>query len=414
MSLPVSIPRAEPEIENAGPEEVPYQERFFSQSLNTKIRWVRNYDMINYRRPKVWFTIGRRGAGKSAQVEATGEEYLDQGAALFDVFSSRDGENLAWLRAPSVQDKHVLLLTAENVSVKGAPCDVKEITKLSIADFDYYDLVISSSPFYRGMNEEFILMSGILERLYVRRRHWTKVIHCLCREASNLIYSRLKFTEEQKDAKVEIIYMLRESRHSGIGWGLDALRPEAIDIDIRTLADYTIFKALGIHGLPDDFRFMYKYLRPAWFQNMKPSQLAILTAEHSAIGLGTNSCPIWHKQENEDITKVLDLEVDFGSPPERVTGRGGISSGVGVEEHSKMVDLYLGTATAPKRGMSEIGIKFSRSSHTVFGQLKKHDRNVQSLGSCPQCAAAGGSNIMTPINVDMRYGQDRARPREKV
>lgn len=63
-----------------------------------RIKWVRGNEQISFKRPHVWFALGVRGSGKSSFLEHVAVEYLNRNAVVFDLFGSRDGEALAWLR----------------------------------------------------------------------------------------------------------------------------------------------------------------------------------------------------------------------------------------------------------------------------------------------------------------------------
>ena len=66
-----------------------------------------------------------------------GELYLEKGHIILDLFGSRDGEGLAWLRNPNVSKNEVLLIHGDNVDVK-APCDDRAISDLTLDDFNDY------------------------------------------------------------------------------------------------------------------------------------------------------------------------------------------------------------------------------------------------------------------------------------
>jgi len=112
----------------------------------------------------------------------------------------------------------------------------------------------------------------------------------VCREVANLMYSRMKVAENQALAKAFLTYWLRESRHSGCSLGVDSQRFMALDIDVRSLADFLVFKAQGALGIPRDLWFLYRVFEPAWLQYMKPREFAILS-RRGDIGIGVFECP---------------------------------------------------------------------------------------------------------------------------
>jgi hypothetical protein len=78
-------------------------------------QWVRGNEHISFTRPHphLFFCQGIRGSEKSSFMEMAGCYYLDKGHTISDLFSSRDGENLAWLRSPFSKEKKILLLCGE-------------------------------------------------------------------------------------------------------------------------------------------------------------------------------------------------------------------------------------------------------------------------------------------------------------
>jgi len=172
-----------------------------------KVKWIRGNHRISFNRPDVWFGIGQRGTGKSSFLEHVGCNYIEEAnACICDLFGSRDGEGLAWLRSSYAKDKKILLLKGENVDVE-APCDVKQVDKLRVRDFENYDIVISSSPLYTSIDQEFIYAARVTDLLY-KRLHYKRLVNLVCREAANFYYSRLKVSDNQAFAKSQMVYLM--------------------------------------------------------------------------------------------------------------------------------------------------------------------------------------------------------------
>lgn len=227
-----------------------------------------------------------------------------------DLFGSSDGENLAWLRSPWVQefDLPVLLVRGEGVEVS-SPWPSKDWTEISLEDFESHRIIISSTPLYRDKSEEFSAAGRLLDLLFERgARGWSKKLYVLVREASDLFYSRVKLRATQKDSKATAIYLLREGRHHGLSLGLDSQKLTAVDSDFRQQCDFLIFKAQGIDSLPDDLRFLYRYLDPIWLRSMDPWEFGILAGK-GALGHGVNVLNPWHKRNREGILKALGIKV---------------------------------------------------------------------------------------------------------
>ena len=72
---------------------------------------------------------------------------------VLDLFGSRDGESLAWLRSSRANGRKILLIHGDNVRVESC-FDSKNISKVTLNDFNHYDIVISSSPLYSSPDDE--------------------------------------------------------------------------------------------------------------------------------------------------------------------------------------------------------------------------------------------------------------------
>ena len=84
-------------------------EKPVSYNNNTmQIKWTRGHDEIKFTRPDMTFCLGMRGSGKSTFLESVGEGFLRAGNGVLDLFGSRDGESLAWLRCPWSENKKIL------------------------------------------------------------------------------------------------------------------------------------------------------------------------------------------------------------------------------------------------------------------------------------------------------------------
>ncbi|MCJ7635174.1 hypothetical protein MUP77_22625 [Candidatus Bathyarchaeota archaeon] len=81
-------------------------------------------------------------------------------------------------------------------------------------------------------------------------------------------------------------YLVREGRHCGLTLALDSLKWTSVDIDIRSLSDYLIFKSQGLTGLSHDLSWLYGLILPRSLQNMKPEHFVVLT-RRGAVGIGS-------------------------------------------------------------------------------------------------------------------------------
>lgn len=342
-----------------------------------RILWVRGNDSVYFNRPHTWFSLGLRGTGKSSLLEHIAEQYLNEGHVVFDLFGSRDGESLAWLRRPYAKDRKILLLKGENVDVE-CSFPVKTVESVRLDDFENNDIIISSSPLYLNVDQEFLYAAKLTDLLY-KRLHYKRLVYLIVREAANFYYSRLKVSENQIFAKSQMIYLIREARHVGLALGLDSIRWYAIDIDIRNLSDYLILKAQGVQGLAADLQWLYSYFNPATVRNMPP-QYFIIISKTGALGLGEFPYPEWHKKEKENMLSDAGIKVEYGEPLYEGEYKGTFRT-VGDKEHAEMIRLY----TEEDLGINKIGEMLGRSSRTPLIQIQRRNRAVERSRFCPVC-----------------------------
>ncbi|MBS7612463.1 hypothetical protein KEJ27_09765 [Candidatus Bathyarchaeota archaeon] len=357
-----------------------------------KIAWLSGNHNISLNEPYSWLCLGVRGSGKSAFLEHLAELHLSEGNAVLDLFAARSGENLGWLRSRWTKEKKILLLTAENAVVELSRSlenvDMKPAGKISLQDFNDYDIIINSSPLYPTLDAEFEAVNQIIEKLW-KRLKWSRLVFVLVREAASLLYSRLKVAENQTLAKAFLTYWLRESRHVGCSLGLDSQRFMAVDIDIRALCDFLVFKAQGAGGLPKDLHYVYRHIDPAWLQYAKPYQFAILS-RRGDIGVGVFPLAVWHVKEGEGIVDRLNLKIQFEEQPLRGEDRGTYQT-VGDREHAEIIHLY-----AEGLSMKVLAARFSRSSGTIKSHIDRHNVSVLKVGYCPACRRASSPLEATP------------------
>jgi hypothetical protein len=279
--------------------------------LKLNLVWLRGQGEIDFSRPNVFYNLGARGAGKSALLELFASRYLDHGGKVIDLFGSKDGEALAWLRSPYAKERKVILLRGDLVEVKSGHENIAA-SKFRASDLDRGDIFVSAAPLYESMDAEFDGVNRIINVLW-SRRNWTVPFYAVMREAANLMYSRIKIRNNQMLAKAETLYMMRESRHVGLALGLDSIKHTSIDVDIRVLTDYLIIKSTGMHGLPRDLWWVYNQFDPVQMRRLKAREF-IIVDRHGHLGFGTFDLPPWHKEEREDIVKETGIELNYLLP----------------------------------------------------------------------------------------------------
>jgi len=302
-----------------------------------------------------------------------------------DLFGSRDGESLAWLRSPWIDTKKILLLHGDNTDIASS-WDSKPVSQYKLSDIEKYDLVISSSPLYDSIDTEYSQINKVLDMCY-QRFEWTKPSYIVIREAANLLYSRMKISKDQSMAKNQMVYFIREARHTGWALGIDTLKFTSIDIDIRVTIDYMFIKKPGIAGIPDDLRFLYRKYDPLKLQRI-PNANFLLVTNQGSYGLGKFDYPEWHKDEGEAMCRTLGIEVEHG---ERVQNSKPDHS-VGDFKHVTICTLRLDGESYHKIASSE-----TISSGTAFNHIKDHNREIERTGSCARCTRAKAEITTTHI-----------------
>jgi hypothetical protein len=289
------------------------------------------------------------------------------------LFGSKDAEALAWCK-PNSPFKDVLFIIGANVRVVGK-WPVVEIAKLSMADFEAHQVIVTTRSFYNTSFEYFQALQQITGLLWEKRVYWTEPWCVLIREAANLIYSRLQIVKDSNMAKSDFIQMLREARHSGLAVAVDTLRWTSLDKEIRDVSDYIFFKRLGAIGLPKDLFFIYRYILPNSLMRLKPQTFVMLTTQGN-LSYGRFEYPAWHKEEKENILKELGIEIS--SLSEKI----GQGVNVGVLEHSDLITTYN-----ELNSQGKVAAKFNRSKSTVCEQIKLHNANIAEVGFCLECHA---------------------------
>jgi hypothetical protein len=366
------------------------------KSADIKVHWVRfpkdAAASLNtaLKRPLAFAIVGGTGGGKSALVELIASKY----EKVVDLFGSRDNEGLAWLRS-GLYDK-VLFLKGASAVIDCNCAEVINATDLTLKDLNAYDVIISCSSFYAAMQEEWYAVTKIMEKLW-HKSHWKKPYCLAIREASSLVYSRLSVGETQGMAKSYLIYVIREMRHCGFAVALDTIRWYGVDIDLRSIADYTFIKAQGIDGLPASLRFLYRYFQPSGIMRCPVNAFAIVSRK-GPIGFGTSICPPWHKQEHENLLDEFDIKISYRELPNIPESK---MAKVGDYEHVRIIKSRLemkGKRKDQPIGMDELAQKLGRSSATVFKHISVHNNMVHGVGECDKCARVGCEHAKVAIN----------------
>jgi hypothetical protein len=172
----------------------------------------------------------------------------------------------------------------------------------------------------------------------------------------------------------------------GYPTGVDTLRWTGMDADARGIADYLFIKRVGITGLPKELHFLYAYINPSSFMGMKPRIFALIS-NRGPLALGHFDYPPWHKEEKEDMLKLLDIKIEAGDVPDYGDqARNTVSD----FEHIRLVGLYLEV-----KSMQKVAKILSRSPATINKHISEHDAEVLKTGCCSQCKRVRGMHQNT-------------------
>jgi hypothetical protein len=321
------------------------------------------------KKPTACIVYGGKAEGKSSLVENISNRY----SVVLDAFGSRDNEALAWCRSPR-QDS-VLFLKGESVEIdsRWKAVNTKDVTLKQIST---YKAIISCSAFYSDIREEWYSLTLLMNKLW-NRTNWTDPWVLTIREAANLLYSRISIGESQVQAKNYMIYAIREMRHCGFALALDSIRWFSIDVDVRSIADYTFLKAQGIEGLPDNLHFLYTFFEPYGVMRMGVDKFIIISRK-GPIGHGTSTLPYWHKRESENLLNLFDIKPSYSEKPD--LGEKG-ESHVGDYEHVRIVQARFESHD----GMEKLAERIGRSSRTVHKHIIYHNHAIETQGECDKC-----------------------------
>jgi hypothetical protein len=345
---------------------------------------------LQYDRPHLWFALGVRGSGKSSFCERVAEQYLLQGAAVFDIFGAMDSEGLAWLRS-KYRDRQILLLKGETTEVQ-SEYKVKNASEFTLQDLEDYDIIISANALYVDRDDEYVNMDSLMGKLYKRAKSYYRKKACvLVREASEIFYARLKVSDSQHDAKARFIMTLKESRHGGIALVADNNRFKSLEAEVRSYSDYIIFKALGEEPLQKEWRWIYADyygdVHAGRLQHL-PVDCFLLKTKNGDLAVGKFDVPEWHLEEGGyyQMMKQIGIEITQRERPRAVRGMG---RELTEEEHASIIALYISKEVG---GMVKIAKHVGRAPLTVQSAILKHNSAVSSSGFCPVCRQVGSPN----------------------
>jgi len=340
--------------------------------------WKRFPEKLDFDHPKRMMIIGQPGFGKSSLLETLsviGEH------KIIDIFSSSDNENLAYCYNRKYRDS-VLFIVGDNAKVSCEWQTIK-VSQLTLKDIAEYKTVLTTPSFYQIRNDEWKGVDRISQVIW-KRPCWKKgdVWNVNVREGNSLLYSRIGLKGDQGTAKNQLIYAIREFRHSGCSMIIDALDFMGLDVSFRRITDYFFLKAVGIEGLPDKLSWMYKYYDLFVDLMQMPKWCFCFFSNKGAVGDGVNTSPYWHKQEDWDILKMLDIQIEFEGDPTDLGVRGLDF------RHVKIIKRRL--EINPKNnkidGFRKVGASLGLSGFSVREHINFHNKYALNGRECARCA----------------------------
>lgn len=338
------------------------------------------------------FDVGDKDSGKSAHLEVFGEEHLEAGNKLIDLHGSVDMETLGWLRSDWVSGRRVCIVHGPTVKLSFQKTDWEtlDVNKMRFEDYSRFDMIISNPKFFMDNDgtKDFTSIGRFLRRLLIHRENDHPIIYCIIREASEVIYSRIKADERQDEVKAQMLSALGQARHIGVSLGLDTQRAVNVDKAFRDLADYTFYKRPRGENLPEEKKFAYRYVDLEPMLVMPRDRFIVVDTR--GVGEGVNYMPKWHKREGDVLMPQLGISMEFLEAPEEGRERGDFKT-IGDKDHAQMMVLYMdGDGQKGPYSMNMIADEWHISSATPKYQMDKHNDAVRQRGECGRCARASG------------------------
>lgn len=274
-------------------------------SIPLTIKWRQGRERLSFRKASTFWTFGKRFSGKSSVLEMVAIKYLNEGATIFDIFSARDSESLAWLRSPY---KDVLLVVGNSTRLKTKWNWIK-MGDFNLREAESHEVIITTPRFYISPYEMYAAISQLTDVLQWRTT-WDHIDVLMVREAFRLLASRIVSgkAKNRLEAETEFVELHNEAYHTGLATLIDSIRPIAILPDVREIANYVFIKRIGRMKLPKDMEYVLRRIKPAYLRRMPIDQAVILT-DNNNIGIGKFPKIPWHVERGENLLRNLGIEI---------------------------------------------------------------------------------------------------------
>ncbi len=280
--------------------------------------WKHKFDPPRYDIAGTFRVFGMRYSAKSAFLEAVSCKFRKHNATIIDVFGSRDGESAAWAQ-DSCPYKNILFLTGDSVKLDFAnrKFDQIKISEFTLKKAEEYEIVVTTPRFYKSENEQYRALSRIVDCLkwrdeFLQKDGSLKIDCLLVREARKLLTSRIVAgaARDIQAAERDFIDLHDEGYHVGVSFLIDTLRPGALEINIREIANYTIIKRIGKMELPRQYWHLAKYFNNDWdYIRGMPLDEFILQTDKNAVCNGHFDKVPWHIVRGESLITKLGISI---------------------------------------------------------------------------------------------------------
>lgn len=354
----------------------------YAVNLETRCRWVYGREIIDYNKASTHFVFGIRFAGKSSLLEAIASNYIINGATIFDLYCADDSESLAWLDSPY---KKILLVCGNSMRIK-SKWPYVQVKDLDLEITKKYQIVLTCPEFFGNRNEMYISLMHIVTMLRKRTVFPARnsINFLLVREASELISSQMKASRSkinQAEAQEEILNLVKQAFHANLAIGIDSLRPQTININMRKIANYAYLKTMGRLDIDKEYSWAMERIRPEVFRRMPPSDY-ILYTDKGNVAQKSFDEPPWHNRRGYDIIGKHNIVIEHIAKGEKIKeehkdNRRKVDAVI----HRKIIELKNKGHSNKKIGSvllaKELNMKgFTLGRELVGDELANHQRGV--------------------------------------
>jgi hypothetical protein len=267
---------------------------------------------------------GQRGFGKSGFVEWAAEQFAKKGRLMLDLFDAGDFENCFWTIPKDTQYK-ILLVHPHYVTLKRGRqkfdilpmCDKDGFQNICETAIDEERVVSFGCGFYEE-DHLYTVLAEWINQFPKLTRDILKMDSCvLIREASHMIFSHLRTSENQTFTRKAVLRLIRIARHYRTSFVMDAQRIMDIYAGIRENLDRTIIKRIPIQSLPKLLYWVAKEIDESWslrgyphIFDLEPHQYWCVT--EGSLSFGTNPLPSFHhKKPKDDFFDMTGVRVEY-------------------------------------------------------------------------------------------------------